>query len=82
MTTEIILTGTGVPHPAPGRAGERLTEIPGMVPSLADMPAGCAFAPRCPLAQARCGAAAPALAVSGASRAVACFVAAEESAGV
>jgi oligopeptide/dipeptide ABC transporter ATP-binding protein len=68
--------------PAPGRAAERLTEIPGMVPSLADMPPGCAFAPRCPLAQARCGAAAPALAASGASRSVACFVAAEESAGV
>jgi oligopeptide/dipeptide ABC transporter ATP-binding protein len=68
--------------PAPGRAGERLTEIPGMVPSLADMPPGCAFAPRCPLAQARCGAAAPLLTVSGTSRSVACFVAAEESAGV
>jgi len=68
--------------PAPGRAAERLTEIPGMVPSLADMPPGCAFAPRCPLAQARCGAAAPALTASGASRSVACFVAAEESAGV
>jgi len=68
--------------PAPGRAGGRLTEIPGMVPSLADMPPGCAFAPRCPLAQVRCGASAPALTASGASRSVACFVAAGESAGV
>jgi peptide/nickel transport system ATP-binding protein len=33
---------------------ERLTEIPGMVPSLANLPAGCAFAPRCPLADERC----------------------------
>src|SRR5467141_3177622 len=30
---------------APPQA-ERLTEIPGMVPSLANLPAGCAFAPR------------------------------------
>jgi peptide/nickel transport system ATP-binding protein len=33
---------------------ERLTEIPGVVPSLANLPAGCAFAPRCPLADERC----------------------------
>jgi len=30
------------------RAGQKLAAIPGMVPSLADMPPGCAFAPRCP----------------------------------
>jgi peptide/nickel transport system ATP-binding protein len=38
---------------APAAAG-RLTEIPGMVPSLANLPAGCAFAPRCALADERC----------------------------
>jgi peptide/nickel transport system ATP-binding protein len=38
---------------APPQA-ERLTEIPGMVPSLANLPAGCAFAPRCALADERC----------------------------
>src|SRR5438046_413011 len=33
--------------PQPGRpAGARLTEIPGMVPSLTRLPAGCAFVPR------------------------------------
>src|SRR5436190_17426531 len=32
----------------------RLTEIPGMVPSLTNLPEGCAFAPRCPLAIERC----------------------------
>ena len=32
----------------------RLTEIPGMVPSLLDQPAGCSFAPRCPHAVERC----------------------------
>jgi peptide/nickel transport system ATP-binding protein len=32
----------------------RLQEIPGMVPPLTDLPPGCAFAPRCPCADARC----------------------------
>ena len=35
-------------------AAERLQEIPGMVPALSDLPAGCTFAPRCPYAQDRC----------------------------
>jgi peptide/nickel transport system ATP-binding protein len=32
----------------------RLTEIPGMVPSLTNLPPGCAFAPRCQFAIDRC----------------------------
>ena len=32
------------------KADARLNEIPGMVPSLTNLPAGCAFAPRCSLA--------------------------------
>nr|WMC98904.1 ABC transporter ATP-binding protein [Aminobacter aminovorans] len=36
------------------RAGEKLNAIPGMVPSLADMPGGCAFAPRCGFALKAC----------------------------
>jgi peptide/nickel transport system ATP-binding protein len=39
----------------------RLTEIPGMVPSLTNLPAGCAFAPRCTLAVERCRAEYPPL---------------------
>jgi peptide/nickel transport system ATP-binding protein len=39
---------------AGGKPAERLKEIPGMVASLADLPPGCVFAPRCPLADARC----------------------------
>jgi peptide/nickel transport system ATP-binding protein len=31
-----------------------LREIPGIVPSLDDLPAGCAFAPRCPIAEDAC----------------------------
>jgi peptide/nickel transport system ATP-binding protein len=34
----------------------RLQEIPGMVPPLTNLPPGCAFAPRCPRADARCAA--------------------------
>ena len=37
----------------------RLTEIPGMVPSLTNLPPGCAFAPRCTFAESRCRAAEP-----------------------
>ena len=41
--------------------GTRLATIPGRVPELADMPPGCPFAGRCPLAQADCARALPAL---------------------
>jgi len=36
------------------QASARLVEIPGMVPSLTNLPKGCAFAPRCELAIQRC----------------------------
>ncbi len=39
--------------------GTRLATIPGRVPALADMPAGCAYAERCDLAIAACRSAAP-----------------------
>jgi peptide/nickel transport system ATP-binding protein len=45
----------------------RLHEIPGMVPSLAELPAGCKFVDRCPSAQARCRAEEPDLVALGAS---------------
>ncbi|MCY4259050.1 MAG: ABC transporter ATP-binding protein [Rhodobacteraceae bacterium] len=34
--------------------GDRLIPIPGSVPALHDMPPGCSFASRCPLAEAEC----------------------------
>jgi peptide/nickel transport system ATP-binding protein len=43
------------------RRRRRLMEIPGVVPSLAEPIAGCAFAPRCALAIEACRIAAPAL---------------------
>ena len=39
----------------------RLAEIKGMVPSLADLPSGCGFAPRCAMATEECRAAYPPL---------------------
>jgi peptide/nickel transport system ATP-binding protein len=41
--------------------GRRLTEIPGIVPSLDRLPEGCAFAPRCAYATERCWQAVPPL---------------------
>ncbi len=44
-----------VPRPgASSDAGDRLSDISGTVPPLWDLPKGCAFAPRCPNASARC----------------------------
>ncbi|WP_349368777.1 ABC transporter ATP-binding protein [Salinarimonas sp.] len=40
-------------------AGSRLRQIPGMTPSLLDLPPGCPFAPRCPVATAACAAEPP-----------------------
>jgi peptide/nickel transport system ATP-binding protein len=42
-----------------GHAAARLAEIPGMVPALTALPPGCAFAPRCGLADDRCRAVYP-----------------------
>lgn len=47
-----VLLGT---RPKDGlRKGERLISIPGAPPDLANLPAGCAFAPRCPRANEVC----------------------------
>ena len=40
--------------PGHSRRGEPLTQIPGMTPSLINIPAGCAFRPRCPRASGAC----------------------------
>ena len=52
----------------------RLTGIPGLPPRLTDMPPGCAFAPRCPLAHAACIASVPALQTLGPDHAAACHL--------
>ena len=47
---------------ARGKAGGRLNEIPGIVPSLREPIVGCSFAPRCPLADDHCRSVEPRLA--------------------
>jgi peptide/nickel transport system ATP-binding protein len=44
---------------------EALAAIEGMVPSTAELPAGCRFAPRCPFVRQRCTEVSPPLAVVG-----------------
>jgi peptide/nickel transport system ATP-binding protein len=51
----------------------RLPVIEGTVPAAGGWPAGCPFAPRCPLASTRCRDADPELAAFGEGRAVACW---------
>ena len=52
---------------------ERLAAIPGQVPSAANLPDGCAFAPRCPLAADACRAAPPPLEDTGDGHRVRCI---------
>jgi peptide/nickel transport system ATP-binding protein len=69
-----------IPTIAAGSGASRhhlLAEIPGMVPSLRDMPRGCRFAPRCTLAQGQCHEAEPPLETHGADHLVACWRASE-----
>jgi peptide/nickel transport system ATP-binding protein len=57
---------------ADAEAETRLAEIQGMVPPLFDLPSGCAFAPRCPLADVTCHTTAPALREIRSQHTVAC----------
>ena len=51
--------------PLPGRKVDWLDQIPGEVPDVMHLPAGCSFRPRCPEAMARCSEDPPAFAVAG-----------------
>jgi oligopeptide/dipeptide ABC transporter ATP-binding protein len=62
-----------VPRPDPDRPRERA--LGGEIPSILDPPAGCAFAARCPLADARCRAERPALRELAAGHRAACHLA-------
>ena len=57
--------------------GDRLAEIPGTVPSPHAMPPGCAFAPRCAMAEDRCRRQAPPLRTLEPGHVAACFRAEE-----
>ncbi|MGE4296753.1 MAG: ABC transporter ATP-binding protein [Desulfovibrionaceae bacterium] len=59
--------------PAPGQPHAALTPIAGVVPSLAALPSGCSFHPRCPQAFDRCRAETPPLVTRG-DRSVRCWL--------
>jgi peptide/nickel transport system ATP-binding protein len=59
------------------RGREPLTAIDGQPPDLAHVPAGCSFAPRCPLAEPRCTEARPPLEAVAPEHLVACVRASE-----
>ncbi len=69
-----------VPRLGATSRGARLAEISGVVPSLAGMPSGCAFAPRCPLADDRCRAEVPPFEERAVDHRVACWHAGERAA--
>jgi peptide/nickel transport system ATP-binding protein len=67
--------------PVPGaERAERLADIPGVVPPLDSLPAGCAFAPRCKRVMDRCWKEQPALTQPRPGRWVACFAAEQDAA--
>ncbi|MDY6791973.1 MAG: ABC transporter ATP-binding protein [Thermodesulfobacteriota bacterium] len=62
--------------PGGQKTGKRLTQIRGMMPTLTDIPKGCAFHPRCDLAEQICRETTPLLkSVDGEKRLVACHMA-------
>jgi peptide/nickel transport system ATP-binding protein len=62
-----------IPRPGAADAQGRLREIPGRVPSLAELPTACAFAPRCPRADERTRSERPELREIRPAHLVACF---------
>jgi peptide/nickel transport system ATP-binding protein len=58
--------------PSTATPGQPLKQIPGATPSLANLPTGCAFAPRCSYADATCRASAPDSTAYGPDRAARC----------
>ena len=54
--------------------GQRLSEISGDLPSLADLPSGCRFEPRCPFAMPVCTQAVPAMTPVGEGHAARCVL--------
>lgn len=59
--------------PRRGRPGTPLQAVPGNVPGAFDEPPGCAFAPRCPLAEPACTLAPPPLLAVAPGRTAACY---------
>ena len=68
-------------HLVPGFTGKRLPVIPGNVPSLKDMPAGCPFNNRCPRAMDCCESTFPEATVISDGHEAACFALTGEEGG-
>jgi peptide/nickel transport system ATP-binding protein len=64
-----------------GMRGQRLEPIPGAPPSLANLPPGCSFAPRCALAAPACIEAVPSVKQLGSGHTSRCLLAAPRLAG-
>jgi len=61
--------------PGTQEAGSRLNQIPGMMPTLTDIPPGCAFHPRCTVSRSICEMETPALiSVNDRNQMIACHV--------
>ena len=69
-----------IPHP--GLRGQTRPVLQGDPPNPADRPSGCAFHPRCPIAEAICRTSVPALLPRQDGRQVACHAAHRSDAGV
>jgi len=70
----------GLLNSIPGDApGARLQAIAGVVPSLANLPPGCTFAPRCPHRMAVCTSAVPAIVEIEVGRTVRCYLRSNEA---
>jgi peptide/nickel transport system ATP-binding protein len=68
--------------PMLGRGRTALTQIPGTVPNMAAPPSGCAFHPRCPVAQPRCASDDPASRENGSGTTIACHFPLSDSTGI
>jgi peptide/nickel transport system ATP-binding protein len=81
--TEAVITEPKHPYtqglikalPGSLQPGSRLNQIPGMMPTLTDIPPGCAFHPRCTISDSKCESKAPMLvSINDQNRMVACHM--------
>ena len=81
--TEAVITEPKHPYtqglikalPGSLQPGSRLNQIPGMMPTLTDIPPGCAFHPRCTISDSKCESIAPVLVnINDQDRVVACHM--------
>ena len=81
--TEAVITEPKHPYtqglikalPGSLQPGSRLNQIPGMMPTLTDIPPGCAFHPRCTITDSKCESKAPMLvSINDQNRIVACHM--------